>query len=68
MLNMMTHLPFAFLFQLSWADIFFAGIIEYLSSMCGSDIVKPYPTLKSLAEQVYSNEKIKAYIAQRPDN
>uniref|UniRef100_A0A1B6CC70 glutathione transferase n=2 Tax=Clastoptera arizonana TaxID=38151 RepID=A0A1B6CC70_9HEMI len=54
--------------KLSWADIFFAGLVEYLGYMCGSDIVENYPNLKAIKESVFAIEKIKAYIAQRPES
>uniref|UniRef100_A0A1B6C4P2 glutathione transferase n=1 Tax=Clastoptera arizonana TaxID=38151 RepID=A0A1B6C4P2_9HEMI len=52
--------------KLSWADIYLASIGDYLSYMCGKDIINPYPSLKSLREKVNNLPKIKEYIAKRP--
>ncbi|XP_046680426.1 glutathione S-transferase-like [Homalodisca vitripennis] len=53
--------------KLSWADIYFAAISDYLSHMNRQkDILEGCPTLKALKEKVFSLPKIKAYVAKRP--
>lgn len=56
------------MFQLSWADLYFAAVSDYLSYMHGSDITADYPNVKSLKEMVYALPKIKAWVEKRPNS
>jgi len=52
--------------KLTWADIYFAGIIEYINYMAKRDLLENYPALKALVETVNAIEPIKAWIDKRP--
>ncbi|KAG8308608.1 hypothetical protein J6590_105587 [Homalodisca vitripennis] len=52
--------------QLSWADLYFAAISDYLSSMYGSDISAGYPNLTELREKILALPKIKEWVSKRP--
>lgn len=53
-------------FQLTWADIYFAGILDYLNYMVKVDLIEKYPNLKRVVEGVTSLEQIKAWLEKRP--
>ncbi|XP_046680427.1 glutathione S-transferase-like [Homalodisca vitripennis] len=52
--------------KLSWADLYFAAISDYLSFMYGSDITAGYPNLTELREKVLALPKIKEWVSKRP--
>lgn len=52
--------------QLTWADIYFAGILDYLNYMAKVDLVEKYPNLKAVVDNVVSLEPIKAWLEKRP--
>ncbi|XP_046679304.1 glutathione S-transferase-like [Homalodisca vitripennis] len=52
--------------KLSWADLYFAAISDYLSSMYGSDISAGYPNLTELREKILALPKIKEWVSKRP--
>lgn len=51
---------------MTWADIYFAGIVDYLNYLTKIDLLENFPSLKQVVQQVLDNENIKNYIAQRP--
>lgn len=55
-----------FLFQLSWADLFFVGIIEYLKYRAEVDLLKDHPNLLALKEKVMAVPQIKSWVEKRP--
>ncbi|KAL7040526.1 hypothetical protein ACKWTF_000426 [Chironomus riparius] len=50
----------------TWADIYFAGIIDYLNYLTKLDLLENFPNLRQVVDNVISNENIQKYIAQRP--
>ncbi|XP_055372886.1 glutathione S-transferase isoform X2 [Condylostylus longicornis] len=52
--------------KLTWADIYFAGILEYMNYMVKRDLLENYPSLKALVESINAIESIKAWIEKRP--
>lgn len=52
--------------QTTWADIYFAGIIDYLNYLTKIDLLENFPGLRQVVENVLNNENIKNYIAKRP--
>jgi len=52
--------------QTTWADIYFAGIIDYLNYLTKLDLLENFPNLRQVVDNVISNENIQKYIAQRP--
>ncbi|XP_070500455.1 glutathione S-transferase-like [Chironomus tepperi] len=50
----------------TWADIYFAGIIDYLNYLTKLDLLENFPNLRQVVDNVLSNENIQKYIAQRP--
>ncbi|XP_015369437.1 PREDICTED: glutathione S-transferase-like [Diuraphis noxia] len=51
---------------LSWADLFFVAILDYLNFMAKIDLLEGRPKLKALKEQVLAVPQIKAWVAKRP--
>lgn len=52
--------------KLTWADIYFAGILEYMNYMVKRDLLENYAGLKALVESINAIEPIKAWIEKRP--
>uniref|UniRef100_A0A1B6EL27 glutathione transferase n=1 Tax=Cuerna arida TaxID=1464854 RepID=A0A1B6EL27_9HEMI len=52
--------------KLSWADLYFVAISDYLNSMYGSDITAGYPNLTELREKILALPKIKEWVSKRP--
>lgn len=55
-----------FVLQLTWADLYFVGILDYLNYMTKSDLVANHPNLQRLVDNVTSIDSIAAWIAKRP--
>nr|CAD7197724.1 unnamed protein product [Timema douglasi] len=53
--------------KLTWADLYFVGLLDYLSEMVGHDLVEKYANLKALKEKVLGIPAIKAWVEKRPD-
>ncbi|XP_076656911.1 glutathione S-transferase-like [Halictus rubicundus] len=51
---------------LTWADIFFVGLLEYLNFMMDSDIIENYENLKQLNEKVLKVPAIKSWVEKAP--
>lgn len=51
---------------LSWADLTFVALLDYLSYMIKEDIVAKYENLKKLKEKVLEIPKIKSWVEKRP--
>ncbi|KAK7866813.1 hypothetical protein R5R35_005246 [Gryllus longicercus] len=54
--------------KLSYADLYLAANVEYLSAVMKSNILDGYPNLKALVEKVDNIPKIKAWINKRPQS
>ncbi|XP_065370139.1 glutathione S-transferase [Calliphora vicina] len=52
--------------KLTWADIYFAGILDYMNYMVKRDILEQYPALRGVVDTVNAMEPIKAWIEKRP--
>ncbi|XP_055319297.1 glutathione S-transferase isoform X2 [Sitodiplosis mosellana] len=52
--------------RLTWADVYFAGILDYLNYMVKADLIEKYPNLKRLVNGVNDLEQIKAWLEKRP--
>lgn len=55
-----------FCLQLTWADVYFTGILDYLNYMAKVDLLEKHPNLKRLVDGVLALEPIKAWIEKRP--
>lgn len=53
-------------FQLTWADIYFAGILDYLNYMVKADLLEKHPNLNRCVKGVMELEQIKAWLEKRP--
>ncbi|XP_073979001.1 glutathione S-transferase-like [Rhodnius prolixus] len=51
---------------LSWGDLYFVAISDYLSYMLQFDIFENHPNLKALKDNVLAIPKIKAWVDKRP--
>ncbi|XP_055705974.1 glutathione S-transferase [Phlebotomus papatasi] len=52
--------------KLTWADLYFAGILDYLNYMTKTDLTEKYPNLKAVVDNVLGIESIKAWVEKRP--
>lgn len=55
-----------FFFKLTWADIYFAGILDYLNYLTKTDLIEKHPNLKRVVDQVNNLEQIKTWLEKRP--
>ncbi|KAF5279374.1 hypothetical protein FQA39_LY05484 [Lamprigera yunnana] len=52
--------------KLTWADMYFVGLLDYLNFMVGKDLTNDCPNLQQLRENVITLPAIKAWIEKRP--
>lgn len=52
--------------QLTWADVYFTAVLDYLNYMAKQDLTANHPNLKQVVENVLNVEGIKNWIAKRP--
>lgn len=57
-----------YFFQLSYADIFFVALLDYINYMLKFDLVEKYPNLQKVKENVTAVPAIKEWIERRPKN
>ncbi|EAA45010.4 AGAP010404-PA, partial [Anopheles gambiae str. PEST] len=50
----------------TWADVYFAGILDYLNYLTKTNLLENFPNLQEVVQKVLDNENVKAYIAKRP--
>lgn len=50
----------------TWADVYFAGILDYLNYLTKTDLLTNFPNLQEVVTKVLEQENVKAYIAKRP--
>ncbi|XP_022910500.1 glutathione S-transferase-like isoform X2 [Onthophagus taurus] len=54
--------------KLTWADIYFTGLLDYLNFMLGTNMIEKYPNLQAVANNVRSVPAIKSWIETRPQS
>lgn len=54
------------LFQLTWADLNFVGMLDYFHFMMGFDLIENSPNLKRVVQNVSNVPAIKAWMDDRP--
>lgn len=52
--------------QLTWADLFFVGLLDYLNFMAKVDLTSKHPNLKAVVDNVNALPQIKAWLQKRP--
>lgn len=52
--------------RLTWADVYFAGVLAYMNFMTERDLTDDYPYLKKVTESVYGLDGIKKLLAKHP--
>jgi len=52
--------------KLTWADFFFAAMLEIFKVWNGPDFLSSYPNLQKVADNVYNLDAIKAWLKRRP--
>ncbi|XP_060519304.1 glutathione S-transferase-like [Cylas formicarius] len=52
--------------RLTWADLFFVGILDFLNILAQQDLVAAYPNLQAVRKNVLAINSIKAWVAKRP--
>lgn len=55
-----------FFFQLTWADFVFAGAVEYMTFVSGTDFLGKYPGLKNVFDNATASPKVKEWMSKRP--
>lgn len=67
------HLPnrvlfvMCLLFQLTWADLYFAAVVDLFSSFVKMNILEGYTCLQDLKDKVLAIPQIKSWVETRPD-
>lgn len=59
-----------FIFQLTWADFYFASTTTSYNKFLGGDaqdVYANYPNLKALNDKIYDLPAIKKWVAERPE-
>lgn len=51
---------------MTWADLYFVAVLDYLNFMAKRDLTAGYPSLKKVVDNVLSLESIKKWVAKRP--
>jgi len=54
--------------KLSWADLFFVAILDYVNYMAKIDLLEGHPKLQALKEQVLAIPQIKTWVEKRPSS
>jgi len=52
--------------KLTWADVYLAGVLDYLNYMAKTDLLENHANLKKVVDTVYALEPIKAWLEKRP--
>lgn len=52
--------------KLTWADMYFVAVLDYINYMTKQDITANYPNLKKVVDNVLAIESIKKWVAERP--
>lgn len=52
--------------KLTWADVFFASMLEVFKVWTGPEVLSQYPNLSKVADNVYNLDAIKAWRTSRP--
>lgn len=53
---------------LTWADLTFVALLDYLNFMMGHNIIEKYDNLKQLQEKVLAIPQIKSWVEKRPQS
>lgn len=53
---------------LTWADIYFVGLLDFLNTMAGIDIIEGYPNLQAVKNNVMIIPDIQEWFATRPES
>ncbi|KAJ8974614.1 hypothetical protein NQ317_019359 [Molorchus minor] len=52
--------------RLTWADVYFVAILDYLNSMAKKELIANYANLQNVKANVEAIPNVKAWIAKRP--
>jgi prostaglandin-H2 D-isomerase / glutathione transferase len=52
--------------KLTWADLWFTGVLDYLKKMNERDILEGYPNLQKVVDNTLAIESIKKWVEIRP--
>ncbi|GLV42803.1 Glutathione S transferase S1 [Carabus blaptoides fortunei] len=52
--------------ELTWADLFFVAVLDYMNFMFGSNLIEKYPNLQKVKENVLAVPAIKKWVEERP--
>lgn len=53
--------------SLTWADLFFVGVLDALNAFTKVDICAEYPNIKKVVDHVTTHPNLKKYLAERKD-
>lgn len=66
-MNLINQNNFLYFFiQLTWADFYFAGIIDYLNYLAKQDLTANHENLKRVIDNVLNESSIQDWISNRP--
>jgi len=52
--------------QLTWADLYFTAIIDYLNYLAKQDLTANHENLRSVVNNVLSIDSIASWVSERP--
>ncbi|XP_018334295.1 glutathione S-transferase-like [Agrilus planipennis] len=52
--------------KLTWADVYFAGALDFINARAGVNIIEKYPNLQKVVDTVLTIPQIKKWVATRP--
>jgi len=60
------NLGYLALQRLTWADVYFAAVLDYLKYMTNPELIDDCPNLVAVVQRVHTVKAIKAWLAKRP--
>nr|QWV59559.1 glutathione S-transferase sigma 2 [Lasioderma serricorne] len=54
--------------RLTWADMYFVGLLDYLNAMAKVDLTEKFPNLQAVKNNVLAISQIKEWVAVRPES
>jgi len=54
--------------KLTWADLYFVAVLDYLNFMCSKDLTADNPNLQAVKNNVLALPAIKAWVDKRPQS
>lgn len=52
--------------QLTWVDLYFVAVLDYLKFMTNADLISKHPNLQAVVKNVLAVESVKSWVDKRP--